>query len=991
MLIDQERLEMGRAEVYCTLYAREAFRVRRGSVRVYVVEHSQQGMANRGGSLCLAEAGWVIPAFAFAAADGEMWCLALEAGEGGAELTREPLEAEQYECFLREAGVPGEPGEAPEMRLMRARAVPTEDVITIEDASALEADDPDVSYCVEAGTVYVFLLPVTAEGMRERKEFLCSVTPEDGFAIPGLRYAALGRHWQLSLETKRGTARLRRMGCTRVAREKFLGAAQAQAGGGQAQALADAYAHEGFEESLVQYYTGKTDLADSIREHRQRGHREALRRQLQETIRSGMGEASSAGAAESPLLRTLKHLCQRGGFPLDEQSLARCTPDMPLPEMAAACGLILREVELEGDWYRRDCGLLLGKLDGRPVACVPGWCGGYRLYDAAADRETRLGAQTAKRLSPRAYAVGRSLPAGSLGFRALARFALGGIRRGALLCTVLPALLCLPACLLLPLLVRLAFDRYIPLGQADRLAQVCLAGGVCMLSHALFTLLQRLCGLSLCAHVGNELSHAILARVFALPERVLARFDSGDLAQRVQGVGSMVTRLAASLLALGAALACVPLYLLQMAHYAGELVPAAVAWAAAYALLRFAVSVPARQAETAAAQKESEAASRLAQLLGGIEKLQMAGAEDHALLASIQPIAGQQRSSLRASRWLGLRKALDTLGDMLPAMLLALLLAGRGTAISTGRLAAFGAAFGALASVLREGVRRVIEYRLLLPRLERLRPLIGTAPEDDAGMALALVEQLEGRITFEHVTFRYPGQDEPVLRDVSFDIRPGEYVGLAGCSGSGKSTIFRLLLGFDSPQAGRILFDGRDIAALDKRSLRRRMGVVLQNESLIAGSIYDNIVVTLAHPSCAAAQAAVERVGLQEEIEAMPMRLDTVVHETFETLSGGQRQRILLARAMAGSPDVLLLDEATSALDSLTQRKIAGSLAQLHATRLVIAHRPGVLEDCDRILVLDGGRIVEEGSYAQLSAGHGLFGRMVRQQLAGDGEEEAER
>lgn len=409
--------------------------------------------------------------------------------------------------------------------------------------------------------------------------------------------------------------------------------------------------------------------------------------------------------------------------------------------------------------------------------------------------------------------------------------------------------------------------------------------------------------------------------------------------------------------------------------------------ATAYGLLLFALSVSALRHEKTASEKNGEAASRLQQFLGGMEKIQMAGAEDHALLASIKPIAGQQRASVCAGRMLGLRKALRDAGGALLAMALTLLLLCGGAELSFGRLAAFGVAFVALAWAIRDGANGLTEYSRLKLKLEQLRPLLETAPEADTGSGAEPGDRLRGRITLEHVTFSYSPDSEPVLRDISFDILPGEYVGLVGCSGSGKSTVFNLLLGFDLPQAGRVLFDGRDMASLNKRALRRQMGVVLQDESLIAGSIYENIMMTASAPSREAAEAVLEKVGLKEEIDAMPMRMDTMLHESFETLSGGQKQRILLARAMVDDPGVLLLDEATSALDNITQAVVCKSLKQMKATRLVIAHRAAALEDCDRILVLDKGRIAEEGSYEQLYAGHGLFYDIVRQQNAGLEEE----
>jgi ABC-type bacteriocin/lantibiotic exporter with double-glycine peptidase domain len=219
-----------------------------------------------------------------------------------------------------------------------------------------------------------------------------------------------------------------------------------------------------------------------------------------------------------------------------------------------------------------------------------------------------------------------------------------------------------------------------------------------------------------------------------------------------------------------------------------------------------------------------------------------------------------------------------------------------------------------------------------------------------------------------------------VLDDVSFTVAPGEFVALVGASGSGKSTLLRLLLGFETPESGTVLFDGRPMETLDLVALRRELGVVLQGGKLSPGSLYENIV---GHTGLTLADAwqAARLVGLDGDIEAMPMGMHTVLMEGGLTLSGGQRQRLMIARALVRRPRILFLDEATSALDNKSQGVVTASLAQLNVTRLVIAHRLSTIETADRIVVLERGRVVESGTYAELMARDGAFAALARRQL----------
>ena len=218
---------------------------------------------------------------------------------------------------------------------------------------------------------------------------------------------------------------------------------------------------------------------------------------------------------------------------------------------------------------------------------------------------------------------------------------------------------------------------------------------------------------------------------------------------------------------------------------------------------------------------------------------------------------------------------------------------------------------------------------------------------------------------------------------MSFAIRAGEHVAIVGGSGSGKSTVLRLLLGFERPRTGSLTYDGQELASLDPSRVRAQIGVVLQSSQLFAGSINENIR-GASGASLEQCRLAAERAGLGPDLKLMPMGLHTPITEGSGTLSGGQRQRILIARAIVAEPAILFFDEATSALDNATQSVVARTLDSLRATRVTIAHRLSTVRNADRIFVLEAGRFVETGSYSELMARNGAFAALSRRQLLED-------
>ncbi len=257
-------------------------------------------------------------------------------------------------------------------------------------------------------------------------------------------------------------------------------------------------------------------------------------------------------------------------------------------------------------------------------------------------------------------------------------------------------------------------------------------------------------------------------------------------------------------------------------------------------------------------------------------------------------------------------------------------------------------------------------------------PILKNEPESSENKTM--VTEISGAIELSNVCFRYNDTMPYVIEGMNLKIKSGEYVAIVGPSGCGKSTLMRLLLGFEKPEKGAVYYDGRDITSLDLRSLRQRIGSVTQNGTLFQGDIYSNIVISAPHLTYDDAWKAAELAGIADDIREMPMGMNTVIAEGQGGISGGQKQRIMIARAIAPSPKVLMFDEATSALDNKTQKKISDALDELKCTRIVIAHRLSTIRHCDRILVLDKGRIAEEGTYEELIDKNGLFADLVARQ-----------
>jgi ATP-binding cassette subfamily C protein len=377
----------------------------------------------------------------------------------------------------------------------------------------------------------------------------------------------------------------------------------------------------------------------------------------------------------------------------------------------------------------------------------------------------------------------------------------------------------------------------------------------------------------------------------------------------------------------------------------------------------------------------NELSGRVFGLLSGVSKLKMAGAEKRAFYHWTKIFSKARRLSYQKEHLGNKLEVFNSTVSVIASMIIFFaLIRLTDTKLAAGMFIAFNSAFGSFLSAMLEISGVILQANILVPLYERTKPILETLPEYDEDKADP--GDLLGNIEIGHVNFRYDKEGPLILNDVSIRIRAGEYVALVGPSGSGKSTLFRILLGFEKPEAGQVYYDGWDLEKVDIRLVRQQLGVVLQGGQLMSGSIYENIVGAQPGLTLDDAWEAARRAGMAEDIESMPMGMHTVVTEGGGTLSGGQRQRLMIARAMITNPQIIYFDEATSALDNKTQEIVSESLGRLKATRIVIAHRLSTIVNCDRIIVLDKGQVVEEGSYQELLAKGGFFTNMAQRQLA---------
>ncbi len=646
-------------------------------------------------------------------------------------------------------------------------------------------------------------------------------------------------------------------------------------------------------------------------------------------------------------------------------------------------GMMRRNVNLDDRWYRDAGGAMLGtrKDDGSVVALVPFGMNSYRFYDRKTGRTVLLNRKTQDLIEKEAIAFYKPFPLTKMTMGSLVRYILQQISPSDIVLLVLSMLAVTLVGMLTPRLNNLLFSDVLASGSGKALIGAAIFLICATVSGMLFGSVQSILNARIGSKLNLSVEAATMMRLLSLPAAFFKDYSSGELSSRAQYINGLCSQMVSMALSTGLTSLFSLMYVMQIFIYAPSLVAPALLMTFLTLLItciRVILQIRVERQRMLAASKESGITY---QLISGIQKIKLSGAERRAFAKWGNLYTREAELEYNPPVFLKVGPVIAMAVSLIGTLVMYALAVRSGVSVS--EYYAFNSAYGMVngAFMALAGVAAGIAG--IRPVLEMAKPILEAEPE--VAEDKLVLTRLSGSIELNNVTFRYREDMPAILDDLSLKIRPGQYVAIVGKTGCGKSTLMRIMLGFETPQKGAVYYDGRDLKKIDLKSLRRRIGAVMQNGRMFTGDIFSNITISAPWLTLDDAWEAAEVAGLADDIRAMPMGMHTLISEGQGGISGGQRQRLLIARAVAPKPKVLMFDEATSALDNLTQKQVSESLDRMKCTRIVIAHRLSTIRQCDRIIVLDHGKIIEDGSYEELIQLNGAFAELVaRQRLEQD-------
>lgn len=641
-------------------------------------------------------------------------------------------------------------------------------------------------------------------------------------------------------------------------------------------------------------------------------------------------------------------------------------------------GIMRRTVHLEKGWYRDACGAMLAtKKDSQEVvALIPTGMAGYSYFDRESGKRIKVSRKNEGLFELEGIAFYKPFPLKKIGIPALMKYVLGTLSVADLVFFGLATLAVTLVGMLSPKINHIIFSDVVE----NESMQLFFAITVFLVCVSVSTLLFGVMKSLLMARINTKLSLAVEAatmmRVMSLPPSFFKNYSAGELSGRAQYIGSLCNMLISTLLSTGLTSIFSLVYITQIFTYAPALVLPALAIIIVtilFSLISSFVQMHISKSRMMLSTKES---GMQYAMISGVQKIKLSGAEKRAFARWADLYAKGASYTYDPPMFIKINGVINMAISLVGTLVM--YWAAVKSGIGVADYYAFNTAYGMVSGAFMSLASIALTVAQIKPIVDMAKPILDAVPE--VSEKKQVVTNLSGGIELHNVSFRYTETQPNVLDDFSLKIKAGQYVAIVGKTGCGKSTLMRMMLGFETPQKGAVYFDGKDIATLDLRSLRRHIGTVMQNSKLFSGDIYSNIVISAPWLTMDEAWEAAEMAGIAEDIRHMPMGMHTMISEGSGGISGGQRQRLAIARAIAPKPKILMFDEATSALDNLTQKQVSDSLEKLKCTRIVIAHRLSTIRACDRIIVLDQGKIIEDGTYDELIAKKGFFAELVERQ-----------
>lgn len=644
-------------------------------------------------------------------------------------------------------------------------------------------------------------------------------------------------------------------------------------------------------------------------------------------------------------------------------------------------GIMRRSVKLDEGWYKDCIGALLGETkDGDIVALIPGKISGYTFFDYETGKRVKVTKRNAAQLSDKAICFYKPFPLKELKISDLLLYTLQTLSVSDFVMIVLSMLVTTLMGMLLPYINNLIFSVVVPSGQVRLIIPIALFYAGVTISRMLLGISSSLIQARVNTKINISVQSAAMMRVLVMPAAFFKDYSAGELASRVDYINSLCNMLQSTVLSVGLPSLFSLVYITQIFVYSPGLVMPALLVTVLSCVVTLATALMSMKRSKKVMTLSSKQNGMQYALITGIQKIRLTGAEKRAFVRWADTYSDIARLNYDPPALLKHSGVLSTV--ISAAGTLAIYYYAVKTNVGVAGYMAFNVSYGMVSGAFASLFGIVTTMASLKPTLDMALPLLKTVPEAAAGKKI--VTKVTGNIELSNVSFRYDENMPMILENLSIKIKAGQYIAIVGQTGCGKSTLMRLLLGFESPLKGAVYFDNKDLTTLDLKSLRRSIGVVMQNGKLMQGDIYSNIVVAAPWLTQQEAWEAAELAGIADDIRAMPMGMHTIISEGSGGISGGQRQRLMIARAVAPKPKIMMFDEATSALDNITQKHVSESLDKLKCTRIVIAHRLSTIKQCDRIIVLDKGKIIEDGNYEKLMAQNGYFFELIARQRLDD-------
>ncbi len=646
--------------------------------------------------------------------------------------------------------------------------------------------------------------------------------------------------------------------------------------------------------------------------------------------------------------------------------------------LLSSAGVFYRPIHLDPGWQRDAMGVMMSSMkeDGAVITILPWEGGGFYYVNPHTGRRTRIDKKEAEKISQEGYCFYRALP-----MRKLRPYDIWNYMRECLTAwdilsfTTVTAIVTLVG-LILPKLSQILTSTVLEYGSEQLLLAVMFFMTCVSFSYILFESMKDILVRRMGTKLTQHLITATMMRVISLPVDFFRNYSTGELNQYLTYMSSVCNTAVNGLFATGITGLFSLVFLVQVFTFAKALVIPSLLVTA----LTLIVSIITGITQAALTREQMQMAAKekgiVYSFIKGIRKIRLAGAEKRAFVNWAHSYAREAELQYDPPAQIKLNKVFTTaisLGGTLAVYVVAVR-----SQVSVSDYYAFTMSYAFVSVALMSMANVAAKVATIRPTMELLKPLMEAIPEEGEG--LETVTELQGEIELANVSFRYEADAPLILDDLSLQIPAGQYVAIVGKTGCGKSTLLRLLLGFEKPTKGSIYYDKKDSRGLDMGSVRKQIGTVMQDGKLFQGSIYENISIGAPNLSMDQVWEAAEIAGIDEDIRRMPMGMHTMIAGTAGSISGGQKQRLMIARAVAPKPRILFLDEATSALDNITQKRVSKSLDKLKCTRIVVAHRLSTIRHCDRILVLDEGKIVEDGSYWELMEQQGFFAKLVERQ-----------